>query len=171
MTTDTGVQPTDTIAKAKEILRPKLKEGFICPCCNQPAKLYRRPLTSSMAYAIILMYHRTNNKLWMEWIHVEDMLKALNIPSSVRGDFPKLRFWGLIEAKSGEREDSNPNNGYYKITEAGRLFLENKATVDSHVWLYNNKAFEVNDKTIKQITIVQALKNKFNYENLMNGTI
>lgn len=164
MTTETGVTETHTIAEAKNILRNKIKDGFICPCCNQPAKMYRRKLTSSMAYALVLILRHHN--VHPGWVHMEDLLKGLNIPASVRGDAPKLRFWGLIEPKTGEKEDGNPNNGYYRITEEGIAFAKGRAKAHSHIWLYNNKAFGI-PADAELIDIYSALNNKFRYSEIL----
>ena len=45
-----------TLEQAKEWLRVRFNEGAECPCCLQHVKLYRRPITSSMAYVLILLH-------------------------------------------------------------------------------------------------------------------
>lgn len=168
MTTNTGVGPGTTIEQAKELLRPQILKGFICPCCDQPAKMYKRILTSSMAYALIRLFNSTKLSDGI-YIHIEDELKRLDVPSSIRGDVPKLRFFGLLEPMPGNKEDGNPLNGHYKLTPLGRSFIHRQIMVNKYVWLYNNRAFQVNDDIPMKIDIVQALKNKFNYEKLMDG--
>jgi hypothetical protein len=169
MTTETGVQPHHTITEAKEILRPKLMDGFICPCCNQPAKMYKRKLSSAMAFALILLYQDSKMRQAQlgGWVHLENFFKSLDCSPSIRGDAPKLRFWGFIESKGGETEDSNPNNGYYRITEAGIAFVKGETVATSHMYLYNNRPFGV-PITATQINIHKALDNKFNYKELMS---
>ena len=154
-----------TIREARAIMRADLRKGTTCICCRQPVKQYSRPLTSSMAMALIIIYNTSQS----EYIHLEETFKDMDIPSSIRGDVPKLRFWNLIEPKIGTgKEDGNPNNGYYRITEIGRRFVENKASVSSHVLLYNNTMYGY-PEGCKEINIVQALKNKFNYEEIVKA--
>lgn len=165
-------QPEDmTVREVRDQMRPLLKEGTTCPCCLQNCQIYDRPLTSAMCYVLILIHQRTqtleHNGATNIYIHIENHLKALSdVPASIRGDFPKLRFWGLIEAMEGEREDKNPSNGYYRITEFGKRFVDLKERVSPVVRLYNNKSLGFK-KDMKPISIVDALKKKFKYNELM----
>jgi len=154
-----------TIAQAKAELRKELHEGFECPLCKQHAKLYSRPLTSSMAAGLILLYNESKT----DYIHIENFFKGVrNATPSMRGDIPKLRFWGLIQPKQGETNDGNPNNGYYALTKQGIEFVEGKISVPSHVDIYNNKFYGYSVKS-KNITIFEALKEKFNYNEIIRN--
>lgn len=111
-----------------------------------------------MAYGLILFVklgHCT------EWTHIEDFFKKQNISSSIRGDFSKLRFWGLIEAHPDQ-------DGYYRITHKGVEFVFMRAKVESNVLIFNNKCYGLKGdyKDIKD-----CLKKRFQYELLMNGTL
>lgn len=134
-------------------------KGFVCDCCGQFVKAYHRKLNTSMAVVLLLMY-RFGKK---DFFHVEQWLKEIGRPE-LRADFHKLRFWNLIEAKVADREDGSKRNGFYKITGRGIMFCESKLAVKETVVLYNNKFqhFEGNE-----ITIQQALRNKFNYNELI----
>lgn len=166
-------QPEDlTIREARDQMRPKLDEGCKCLACGQHTQVYARPLTSSMAYGLILLYQKTQNLERNSddnrWIHIENYFKAIpDLPASIRADIPKLRFWGLIEPMEGEREDKNPNNGFYRITELGKRFVDLKERVLPVVRLYNNKSLGFK-KDMKPISIVDALKKKFSYRELMS---
>jgi len=153
-----------TLREAKTKLRENLMKGDTCPCCNQPAKMYIRGITSSMAYGLILMAQHSE-----DYIHIEDFFKgAVGVPSSIRGDIPKLRFWGLIEPKIEPADDGNPNDGSYRVTDLGRNFVNKKINVMDKVKLYNNKFFGFADNA-KMISISDAMKNKFNYEEVVKG--
>lgn len=134
-------------------------KGFVCDCCGSYVKMYHRKLNTSMAVVLLLMYRLGKR----DFYHVENWLKEIGRPE-LRADYHKLRFWGLIEAKVGEREDGSKRNGYYKITGRGIMFAENKLTVQEKVLILNNKmqCFEG-----EQINIHQALRNKFNYNELI----
>ncbi len=152
-----------TVAEAKAWMRTEVDKGVRCVCCGQYAKVYVRPLTSSMAYGLILMYKNNPSG----YLHIEDFFKGLrDVPSSVRGDIPKLRFWNLIQPADWETVDGNPKNGYYCITEAGRQFVLGQSTVNSKVRIYNDR-FMGYGRDNNMITIHEALKNKFNYSELM----
>lgn len=167
------ITETSTIAEAKAFLRSKVKEGECCPVCSRHTQMYVRKITSSMSAGLILIYrwfhdHGKSN----EWLHIEQYFKSLpDLPSSLRGDVPKLRFWGLIQPRGTEGKDGNPNDGYYKITDYGRQFVECKVLIPSSINVYNNKMYGF-AKEGSDINIRQALKNKFNYDSLMkNGII
>lgn len=153
-----------TIEEARTYLNEHINEGIKCPCCNQHAKIYTRALTSAMAYGLILLYKAVGPG--KEYIHIEDYFKKLDIPSSIRGDFPKLRFWGLIQPLAAKKEDGNPNSGMYKITTDGILFVQNLLRMPAAARIYNNELLGFGGEG-KVIDIRQALKNKFNYEELM----
>lgn len=140
------------------------EEGCRCPACNQYVKLYHRKITSSMAYGLILIF-RENRKNDNQYIHLWNFFKSLNIPSAIMtGDIMKLRYWGLLERKNGEREDGSNRVGFYRITEKGKEFVNGNILVPKEAKVFNSKFFGfAGDK----ISIKQALKSKFNYEELM----
>jgi len=152
-----------TLLKAKEDLKTKLRKGemVICPCCTQVAKVYKRKISSSSAYALIIL---SKKKVKGEF-HLERTLVELDLLKLVRSDFPKLRYWGLIGTIESKREDGSSRNGFYRITEAGRLFIENKITLPKYMHVYNNKAFKSSGE---RITILDCLGEKFNYNEIIN---
>jgi hypothetical protein len=156
------ISDSTTLGQAKMMLRTKLMEGATCPCCQQHAQMYSRPITSAMAAALILLYRHQLDNSSMTWFHAENFFKdRKNIPSSIRGDFSKLRFWGLIQAD----EDSE---GYYRVTSKGIDFIKGHIKVESNVKIYNNKDYGFKGN---YVTIHQCLKKKFNYELLMKGLL
>jgi len=153
-----------TISEAKSEMRLNLKKGGKCPCCTQDYKMYQRTITSSMALGLILLYKKSlTGPLY---IHIEDYFKSLDVPASVRGDVPKMRFWDLIRPDGKDKEDGNPNSGYYKITELGKAFVEMKIDMPKHANIYNNRFFGF-DKDTGTVNIKDCLKNKFNYNELL----
>jgi hypothetical protein len=157
-----------TLGEAKALLRKELKKGADCPCCNRHTQLYSRKITSSMAYALILIYNEGHVHAEPSgFIHLENMFKLIpGLASSVRGDAPKLRFWGLIEPKDESADDGNPSSGLYRITDQGKLFVEGKVLIHSHINVYNNKMYGFSREGA-DVNIRQALKDKFNYNELM----
>ena len=152
---------TLTLEEAKKYLRYHIiRKGAACPCCTQFAKIYKRSLSYSMVHALALIY-KSGTK---DFFHIEEYLKGVDCSSSIRGDFPKLRFWMLIKAYDDVREDGSKRNGYYKITGLGEQFLKGTVEVPSFVKIYNNKIFGSSEE---MINVDQAVKNKFNYRELM----
>ena len=155
---------TSTLEQAKEFLRSHWgREGITCPCCNQRVQMYRRSITSAMACALILLSRRETKH--GEWIHIEKFLKDIDkLPASICGDVPKLRFWGLIERKQGERDDGSTRIGCYRLTDKGRDFVNGKITCQKYAKIYNNTLFGFEGENY---FIYDCLKNKFNYNELM----
>jgi hypothetical protein len=150
-----------TIAQAKQYLADNNKTGVKCPCCDRLVKVYNRTITSAMAYGLILMHKKGDN----DFFHMEEYLKSIpNTPSSLRGDVPKLRFWGMIQRMDEKREDGNPNNGFYKVTDQGRMFCKGEIKVISNLLIYQDKVIGHEGS---MTTIQEALGNKFYYNELM----
>lgn len=140
-----------------EITKDQLR-GYKCTCCGHLVKVYKRPLTSSMAAALIIIYEyfSRNEETWM---HVENYLKNIDCPASIRGDFPKLRFWGFITPHPSKE-------GYYTHEYGGYSFVNGNTTASACVYIKNDQLLA---STARKINIRQALKNKFDYDKLMKG--
>jgi hypothetical protein len=166
-------QPNASLEDAKKWLRVRFGKGATCPCCNQFVKLYRRPLNKSMAYVLLLIarYYRRVGVKTDEWLHVPSYLAetAVGNPrraAAIRGDWAKLKFWGLIEEKPETRADGSPRIGYWRMTQLGRQFVDREVKVSSHVYIYNGEPLQrsVDD----QITIDDALGTEFSYVEIMS---
>lgn len=158
-----------TLGQAQAILHQqfmdKLDEGDHCPNCLQWAKRYRRPLTSAMAYGLVLVGNELVRKK-EEWLHVENFLKNYpGIPSSIRGDFAKLVHWRLVEKAWGKRPDGSSRNGFYRVTARGYDFIHGRIAVESHAILYNG---ECQGLTGQHVHIKQALGKEFDYNEIMH---
>jgi len=148
---------------------PLLEDGAHCPTCGRFGKIYARGITGAMAYALILMaqYREKNGDIYF---HVEDYFKSLSgIPSSIRGDFSKLKHWGLIRSKAEQREDGSRRNGFYRITDRGVAFVHGGTTASKHIAIYNEEFLGFLDD--KRVTIEQCLGKKFNYQELMSWSL
>lgn len=137
--------------------------GYICPCCQQYCKRYRRALNSSMA-AVIVLIHKSNKT---DYFHVENWLKEIGKPQ-LRADFHKLTFWGLLEKKVGKRDDGSNRNGFYKITGRGIAFASGTFKVQEKAVILNNK-FQFFEG--EEIDVLKALRNKFSYDELMGKSM
>lgn len=150
-----------TVDEARKHLRKNWKEGTTCVCCGQKVMLYHRSLTSAMAWGLYLFY--TAQPDIEGYVHAENFFKKQNCPSSIRGDFPKLRFWGFIMPKPSDSEGDDSSLGMYKILPKGIEFLKGDLIVPAAVLIYNNKFIGFSEKTTD---FKGALKNKFNINDL-----
>ena len=161
-----------TLAEAKQWLRARFGKGATCPCCNQFVKLYKRPFNKSMAYVLLLIarYYRRIEVKESDWLHVPSYINEVvasnpRRSAAVRGDWAKLKFWGLIEEKPETRDDGSPRVGYWRMTPLGRQFVAREVKVPSHVYIYNGEALQRSVE--EQITIDDALTTDFSYAEIM----
>lgn len=154
--------------KAIEGFNASLEVGAKCPCCGRFSKLYGRKINSSMAWTLMLIYdyYKKEGNL-RKWLKVESYLKSLPaIPTSLRGDFPKLRYWGLITQKEGEIE--GVKTGLYRITGKGINFCENRIKVSKVAFVHNGSLKSFSEE---QINIVDALGDRFSYKELLGTSL
>lgn len=158
-----------------EITRPKFKEGDtieslhsdmtaeanaagggVCPMCQSHVQVYKRKLNSAMAYALVLACNGS-----YEWLPLMDL-----VPESAHSyrDHAKLVWWGLLDVR--EDESDGRHHKLYRVTLKGRLFARNLITLPRYAVEYKGIVLEI---TGKQIGIVEALGNNFNYPELMEA--
>jgi hypothetical protein len=158
-----------TLEQAKQWLRERVKEGAECPCCTQFAKVYRRKLNSSMAYALILVDRFFRSNPTEQWLHVPSHLADLGLPgktaAAIRGDWAKLLHWNMLIERQGESTSGTPHSGYYGITDVGRGFVGGKIRVPRFAYFYDSKCLRL-DADI-DTDIHEALGDKFDYAELM----
>lgn len=146
----------------KAVFFEQLQDGkqTICPCCDRHAQIYHRALNGGQAAQIIKLYRLGGQ---YGWIHSSAVAGEMG-PS----DFSKLQYWGLIEPKPNNENPDKKESGFYMLTEKGADFVKCDILVPSHVIVYNNT---VKGYSEKQIGIIEALGNKFNYQHLMEGKL
>ena len=164
-----------TLEDAKKWFLSRLfVEPTECPCCSHISRVYERKIHDRMAKTLIEMY-RFNRLYPGHWMHVENHLKALmsglhENQRWVDRDYHKLRFWGIIEKKSGTSTDGNPELGLYRITQFGREFVEYKWSVPRITWVLNDTPLGQSDGTyapLELTDIKKALNDDFKYDELM----
>lgn len=156
----------NTIAEAKEHLKENWEKGVDCPACGQHVQLYRYPLFATSAYALIELYKLTINNYPEEYFHVNKFAEAK--AGKIRSPhFAELRFWGLVQAMDKKTKEKN-SSGYWAITEKGKRFVERSLKVPKYIKIYNNK-FVGHEGD--EISITDALGNKFNYADLIQGSV
>ena len=148
----------ETIKEAKIYLRSNLEKGSDCPCCNQKVKSYRRNLNYAMSLCLIKL-----SGMDQKFHHVSKIVEGIS--NTGTADFSKLKYWGLIQEKEN-LDTSKKNSGFWKITESGINFAQNKTNLPKYVTIYNkiNLGF-----SSEEINIIEALGYKFNYYDLINN--
>ena len=154
---------TATLEEAKIWLRERFGDGAQCPCCNQLVKRYKRKLNSFMALSLIKFYHYSVARPEVEWLHIKDLVEI----AAGGGEFPRLRYWGLIEEQPGERPDGGKHRGFWRITENGKSFVRGTLEVPKYIYLYNQEIVSSQGDDPGKTTVREALGSKFNYSELM----
>src|ERR1700756_4201709 len=140
---------TLTLDQAIDILFGDLEEGTKCLCCGQYAKLYKRPLYSTIA-AQLIRFYRHHGQRWGNLPDTPDMLAK----SSGGGDSAKLRYGKLIEPREDEpRADGSDRNGWWRITDLGLAFVKGEAKLPKYARGFDG---ELIDLTGEEITIEDA---------------
>lgn len=135
--------------------------GLTCPCCDQFAKVYRRAVNATMAWQLIRL--RNLNKT-QEWVHVRDLVPP---GQAGTGDFPKMRYWGLIEeCPEGANEDKK-SGGLWRITAEGELYVDRSLHIRKYVLVYNSEPLGFDGE---HVDIKNALGEKFSYSKLMGNS-
>jgi hypothetical protein len=158
-------EPTrfSSLQDAQEYLRQNVRRGTMCPCCGGSAKIWKRPLNSTMARGMILLYRLSPTP--SPWIHFNrEIGRKINC-----GEYGLLPWWGLTERKEGKRADGNPNSGYYRITEVGRAFTEDRLRISRYIYLYNDALLDRQEDGDGTTSIREALGKNFNYDELMQA--
>lgn len=148
------------MAQQLNITFQNIDKGYCCPQCGSFVKRYKRKFNSNMAIALIALYKYSEDK----FVKVEDFL--LNNGYQRCGDFSYLRFYNFIEALKEKRKDGSNRNGYYRLTSLGTMFVEKKIKAKEKFLIMNNKLEGFDGE---EISIQQALGNKFDYNELMGA--
>lgn len=151
------MSPETTIAQAKAWLRARLDDGEECPVCTQFAKVYQRRIHRTMARYLIAMYREAPGGSYVD---------VMRLAGKDSPDLVKTRYWGLLEAMPGEREDGSNRLGWWRLTDAGRAFVEGAITVPKYARLYDGRCLGFDGEGV---TIRDALGARFNYDDLMRG--
>lgn len=140
--------------------------GVICPCCNQVAARRHRHLHHSMAAALLILVRYFRENLDVRWVHAERYFKTMpTVPAELRGDFPKLTHWGLLEARPPDEQTERAYTGEYRVTRTGFRFADCTCRVHRSGWMFNKEMLIDTDSPL--INIHDALGDRFNYAELL----
>lgn len=147
----------DFMAKVAET-----KGGCYCPTCGQKAKIYKRKLSSEMAYAVLMLHKASLAGDSAAYHHSDEFMR--NYKATTKGWYYSLiRFWDLAETSHND-DPAKKDSGMWRLTDKGRLFARGAITVPSHVFIYKAERQRFSDG---RVTIRQALGERFHYQELM----
>ena len=154
--TTLDLRPTTSITAARVKVMHEVCQNHnqvVCPVCDGLVKEYKRKLHSAMAMFLIKLIKQFDYT--KDWVHTREIFSG----EKAATDGSYLVHWGLVEKRLNK-------SGYYKPTMKGRLFAGNFVRVPHQVYLLNNK---VQGWSVGYTSIVEALGDKFNYEELMSS--
>ena len=160
-----GSGKDESLHDAKRFVADHIREGVICPCCQQHAKLYKRRLNATKAALLLSLCSVHVRQEAIEWTHVSDIPWKGTDARGAGGELAKLELWGLIERKPKDPTNTKSRcSGMWRATKKGIEFALRRLTVPKYVYTYNAcaEAFST-----VQVTIDEALDKKFNYAELM----
>jgi len=149
----------DEEEELEELRRMSGEPLSVCECCGGKSKVYAYRIG---CYARVLCWMAVNSTQG-EYLHVPSS-GAIN----GGGDYAKLRYWNLIEKSPINPDPEKKSSGLWKLTPEGREFAQNKATTNK-ICYYRKPEGGVLGFEPEQISIVDCLGKKFNYEELMTG--
>lgn len=152
-----------SLVEAKKLVQEGSKQpkGINCPCCGQLCKIYKRTLRADMASWLMWLireYYRDPR-----WIHVTEC--KYDYMLTMGGDYAKLLHWKMIVQKENDDEKKR-TSGLWKPTDRGVSFVTGAISVPKQALIFNAKFIGWSDE---QITITDALGEKFSYKELMTG--
>lgn len=142
-------------------LEAQMAAGAGCPCCGQFVRIYKRKLNSIMAAFLIWLVRRdrASGESWQDIKAAPDNIRSFG------GDYAKLAHWGLV-ANKPNNDPSRRSSGLWRPTPKGVDFALAHRPVPSHVHLYNNEVIGFSER---QVSIVEALGARFDYQELMSS--
>ena len=134
----------------KRVQDPKnfKRPGVICPTCDQIYCEHPRRITELMAVCLLYLYWY-NTQHPKQWVHlstgVSMILPKLGGPAG-GGDPAKLAYpnWELVQLNGG----ANSKTGLYRITKAGRAFVNAGTWVPEYIFMLNKKQTLVSNELV-----------------------
>ena len=162
-----GFTADSRLEDVKLHLRANFDEGCACPACGQFVKRYKRKLNAGVAVFLIGLY-----RLHMRGasdIHINDVAAELKRSADLKpsSDYGILKHWELIaEVPKPGSDNDRKTSGVWKITKKGLLFAEGREAIPKYLFIFNQQP---QGFSFEQTTIIEALGQKFNYNELMEG--
>ena len=146
-----------TLAAARSWLRQQVDRGAVCPCCSQKAKVYKRPMNSGIARALITMFRAAGT----DWLYKPAVLKGVG---SAARDESIARYWGVIEEELTVRLDGG-RAGWWRVTPKGADWVRGHTTLPRYARIYDGRCLGF---VGPDVGIRTALGSRFNLDDLMS---
>ena len=129
-----------------------------CPCCTQEVNSYKTSIHQSMGKVLANLYWLTSRRGDGYY-----QTSEAGIYTIVCGDFTKFKFWGFIDPCPVNENPKLKSSGKWRITGAGKEFIEGRIEVPKTAIIFNNKLIRhAGDK----VSISDVLKTPFDYREI-----
>jgi len=142
--------------EVEEHLQPG-EPAMHCRVCGRYVFLGKHKIDSAMARALVRLYK-------YDCHHPGDWMDYRNYRA--RGESRKhslLRHWGLVQRAD---KKTGPGAGFWRITERGKAFIEERVQVPAAAHLYNDTCYGFTKRTTG---IRHALGNAFDLDELLQS--
>lgn len=150
-----------TLGEAREKLNGLIEDGHICPCCHRRAQIYKRPINGTMARSLGAMYLAYG----LDYGDLPALRQRKRLHHSNQEGM--LAWFGLTEEEKVRRKDGG-RAGFWRVTPLGERWLKGEATIPKYSRTYGAYVIELLGK---QVSIYDTLKVRFNWRDVMNGTV
>lgn len=151
------------LSEVHEFNRENWEEGCICAGCGQLVKLYPYSINKNAARSLIMIY-QLSKQSEDGWVHVQNEFSDKYNLKATAMSYIILKHWGFIVPMAENNDPDKNASGYWAITKKGIDFAMHRIEVPKTAMVYNNGAREFRGNNI---TISQALTEKFSYKELM----
>jgi hypothetical protein len=135
------------------------EDGGHCPCCDRWGKIYPRSLNDTMARSLLWLVNQSANG---DWIDVPQRAPRWLVRSN---QLPTLRWWGLVERFETD-DKTKKHSGFWRATERGVLFAQNRLQVPKKVYTYNAEV----ESFSEELVTIRDCVGSFDYSAVMEGT-
>tara|TARA_Y100000004_G_C8945812_1_gene426244 strand:+ start:1792 stop:2517 length:726 start_codon:yes stop_codon:yes gene_type:complete len=148
---------TKTCSHEAKRIKKEAKDGTICQCCGNPAKVITHKLDFKKAIALIeiIKFFRHSEKADQDKYYTkEDFFEGvLEEYGELFEGFEELHFWDLIARMPTHPEKVIYKEGYFGITENGIKFAQREIGVPQTAYSYNGEieSYESDFITIEKI--------------------
>lgn len=153
----------ETLAEAALKFKADLAtyDSAVCLCCHRSARVAKLRVHSTLARMLISIYVYSKD-MDGGWVHLESFRPKKH--GSGR-DFCILKHWGLTQPKAAAIDEDKNSSGYWRLTEAGRLFVEGGSRISKNIFTLDDMVIKKSDE---QVSIQDCLTKKFSWQELIN---
>lgn len=136
--------------------------GTSCRACEARVSEYRRHVHSTVAFCLIYAFRHHG----LDWFKLEAEIRHGGEDIRTE-DFPKCRWWDLVEKKPKDPDAEGNTSGIYRLTEKGAAFVRREVRIFWTCVEFRSKPIRFEGE---MVDIDSCLGDKWSWSELMEGT-